>query len=186
MSELRVALIGFGAWTRSAYLPALEYDGRAVVAAVAAPSAKTRQLAREALGSEIAVFDNYEALLKDSSYDAIMIAVPDHQHQAALSAALKTGIPVFYEPPIADTREQVSSMIDCLLAAPQVTYADLELGFNAVIPRAVNLIENKTIGLLQNVTINLQAAWGREQPDLDLCLINRASCWYLDLLLSKT
>ncbi len=43
MTQLKVALIGFGSFARKAYLPALEYDGRAIVTSVAAPSEKTRQ-----------------------------------------------------------------------------------------------------------------------------------------------
>lgn len=182
MTTLRVGLIGFGAWTKMAYLPALQFDGRGIVTAVAASSEKTRLSVHEVLKSKVTVFDNYEALLKESEIDVVMIAVPDRLHQEILSAALQRGIPVFYEPPLADTRQQIPLMIDCLLAARQVTHADLELGLNPVIAHAAGLIQSNRIGLLQNITIELKAAWGRELPGLDLCLINRSTTWYVDIL----
>lgn len=182
MSKLRIGIIGFGSWPKNAYLSALQYDGRAVITSVAAASEKTRRSVHDILGPHIAVFDSYEALLNEGEIDAVMIAVPEKLHQEALTAAIKKGIPVFYEPPIADTREQIAVMIELLLSASQITHANLELGLNPVIAEANNLIAKKTIGFLQNVTLELKANWGREKPGLDLCLINSASCWYVDVI----
>jgi predicted dehydrogenase len=182
MSKIHVGLIGFGAWSRSSYLPALQQDGRAVIAAVSAASENSRKCAQEILGQSITVYKDYHRLLEQSDLDAVMIAVPEKLHQAALSAAIDSGIPIFYEPPIADTREQIPIMIDKLLAARQVTHADLELGFHPAIERAIALIKDSQIGLLQNVTVTLQANWGIEHADSDLCLINRMTCWYVDIL----
>ena len=41
--NLRVGLIGYGSWTRMAYVPALRQDGRARIVSAAAPSAATQQ-----------------------------------------------------------------------------------------------------------------------------------------------
>lgn len=77
-----------------------------------------------------------------------MIAVPDNVHQMALSSALKRKIAVFYEPPISHIRNQIPIMINHLLTAKQVTFANLELGFHPAIAHSVELIKNNTIGLL--------------------------------------
>jgi predicted dehydrogenase len=168
MSKLRVGLIGFGAWVRTAYLPALQYDGRAVITAVTAATEKTRQRAYEILSNDVSVFDSYEALLRYGELDAVMIAMPDDTHQAALSAALERGIPIFYEPPISHLRDQIPVMVNRLLAASQVTFAHLELCFHPGIKRAVALIESDTIGLLQNVTMTLHADW--DVPSIRTCV----------------
>lgn len=181
MSKLRIGLIGFGAWTKNAYLPALKHDGRAIITAVTASSEKTRQSAQQLLGDDVAVYESYEELLREAKPDVVMIAVPDSVHQAALTAAIEAGIPVFYEPPISDTREQIPVMIDRLLHATQVTCAHLELCFHPGIAYAVNLIKNETIGSLYSVTITLNANWGCP-GDADLCLIDRISSWYVALL----
>lgn len=181
MEKLRMGLIGFGSWGKEAYLPALHYDGRAVVTAVTAATEKTRRYAQQALGDAVEVFDSYEELLRRAQIDAVMIAVPDEAHQAALSAAIDSGIAVFYEPPVSHLREQIPVMINRLLAAPQVTFAHLELCFHPGIARAIQLIESDAIGSLQNVTVTLHADWGASK-DSDLCLMNRMSCWYVDVL----
>lgn len=181
MSNLRVGFIGFGSWARNAYLPALQYDGRAIVTAVTASSEKTRRYAKEILGNNVTVFDNYEELLSQPNLDAVMIAVPDNVHQVVLTSAINTGIPVFYEPPISHTRKQIPIMINHLLGAPQVTYAHLELCFHPGIDQAIQLIKHNIIGLLHNVTITLHADWGCPK-DSDLCFMNRMSCWYVDVL----
>ena len=176
-----MGLIGFGSWVREAYLPALQYDGRAIVTAVTAATERTRRYAQEVLGDSVAVYDSYEDLLSQAKLDAVMIAVPDEAHQATLSAAIDSGIAVFYEPPISHLREQIPSMINHLVSAPQITFAHLELCFHPGIARIVQLVETGVIGLLQNVTVTLHANWGTTKNS-DLCLMNRMSCWYVDVL----
>jgi predicted dehydrogenase len=180
MSKIRIGLIGFGSWTKNAYLPALQNNNHAVITAVTALTEKTRQYAHEVLGDEVTVFDNYETLLSQAEIDAVMVAVPDKMHQAVLYAAINADIPVFYEPPIADTRHKMQFMMEELFTAP-LTFANLELGYHPVIDRAIHLINAKTIGLLHNVTITLHADWG-VQGDSDICLMNRMSAWYVDVL----
>ncbi|WP_312692585.1 Gfo/Idh/MocA family protein [Caproiciproducens sp.] len=182
MIPLKIALIGFGNFVRNAYLPSLEYDGRAVVTSVAAPSEKTRQDAVKILGSDVAVFENGMDLLANTKPDAVMIAVPDPLHRQTLETVLKSGIPVFYEPPVAERREEISEIVEQLLHARQITHANLELGYHAAVRRVAAMVKEGTIGSLQNVTVDLQANWGGENPGLDTCLINRASCWYVNLL----
>ena len=49
---LNVGLIGYGNWTRMAYIPALQRDGRAHIVSAAAPSAATQQRIGAELGPE--------------------------------------------------------------------------------------------------------------------------------------
>ena len=185
MTPLRIGLIGFGSWVRAAYLPALNYDGRAVITAATAATEKTRRQILEVLGGNVTIFESYETLLSNAQIDAVMIAVPDNIHQTVLSAAIESGVAVFYEPPVSHLRDQIPVMINRLLAAPQVTFAHLELCFHPAVERAVDLIKDNVIGLLHNVNITLHADWGITENS-DLCLMNRMSCWYADVLNSIT
>jgi Predicted dehydrogenases and related proteins len=180
MKKLKIGLIGFGSWTRNAYLPALQLDGRAEISAITAASEQTRKKAKLIFGEKVEIYDHYETLLQNTELDAVMIAVPDAMHQTILMAAIASGIPVFYEPPIAITREQLPAMIEQLLRARQVTFADLELGFHPMIMKAIEMIKNKKIGNLHNVTISLNANWGNTVSDM--CLIDRMTCWYVEVL----
>lgn len=178
---LKIGLIGFGAWVRSAHLPALQRDGRGRVVAVAAASEKTREYARSVLGEEIAVFESWDELLCKAQVDAVMVAVPDELHQAALTAALEAGVPVFYEPPVSHRREQIPVVLQKLLTAKQVTFAHIELCYHPIIARAAELIRGGEIGLLQSAVITLNANWGCTKES-DICLLDRMSCWNVDVL----
>lgn len=179
--EIKIGLIGFGSWVKRAHLPALEYDGRAKITAAAAATEKTRQEIRGILGEDVRLFESFGELLEKSDADAVMIAVPDEVHEEALSAAIASGKAVFYEPPVSIRRNRIPIIVHSLLSAPQVTCANLELGFHPGFARAADMIKDGEIGALQKVTITLHAGWGSAAGS-DVCLINRMSCWYVDVL----
>ncbi|MSP11527.1 MAG: Gfo/Idh/MocA family oxidoreductase [Chloroflexi bacterium] len=181
MSAIRLGLIGYGNWTREAIVPALRRDGRTRIISAAAPSANTRQRLQQDLGSDVTVFNGFEALLQGPEVDAIMIVVPDTVHAQALTAVLDAGLPAFYEPPVAATRQQIRPMLQRLLTAPQITHADLELTFIPAILRARDLIREGVIGRVQTATVRLQAGWG-VSPHSDLCIIDSLTPWYVGAL----
>ncbi len=179
--DLRVGLVGYGAWTRSAYLPALRRDGRAHVAAVVARSEASREAAKAECGAGVHLAARLEDLPDAADLDALMIAVPDAMHEPVLRSAFAGRAAVLYEPPLTDRRASVAPMVQRLLACPQVTYADLELGFIPAVARAAELAGQGTLGLVQTIAIELRADWG-PVPDYDLCNIHHLSTWYVDVL----
>jgi predicted dehydrogenase len=179
--ELRIGLIGYGSWTRAAYLPALRRDGRAHIAAVVARSEATRQIARAELGPDVLLPARLEDVPAGAALDAVMLAVPDAMHEAVLSVALEGRAAILYEPPITDRRAHIEPMLARLLASPLVTYADLELAFIPAVSRAAELVAGGDLGAVQTVSIQLQADWG-PIPHYDLCNINHLSTWYADVL----
>ena len=69
MGAIRLGLIGLGAWAREAYVPVLKELADVDVCAVAAKSEATRTFAREQFGDDIALYDNYAALLQDKNVE---------------------------------------------------------------------------------------------------------------------
>ncbi len=181
MSNIRIGIIGYGSWTRNAYIPALNRDGRADIISVAAPSHDTRQVISNELGANINVYGGIESMLKGPEIDALMIAVPDSMHEHTLSAALESGTAVFYEPPISDSLKRIIPMLGSLLNTDQVTFADLELGLIPAVSRASELIRANAIGEIQTAKIRLQSGWG-PVPNYDLCNFNHLCTWYVDVL----
>lgn len=179
--ELRVGLIGYGGWTRMAYVPALGRDGRARIVSAAAPSAGTQERIRSELGSDVAVFANAEDLLSGPQVDAVFIAVSDAAHEEALAAALDAETPMFYEPPLSNKRRRIRPMVARLLAAPQVTHADLEIGFIPVFVEAARRVRNGLIGQVHSAAVRLQSNWGAD-PEADLSTLNHIAPWYVDTL----
>ena len=181
MSEIRIGLIGFGAWTRSAYVPALRLDGRATVTAVAAPSAVTRDRALAELGPKVAVFPSAPELLAAADLDAVTVAVPDLAHEAVLAEALASGLPLLFEPPVASDRPGVERMLGALRTAPQLVHPDLELSYLPVVACLRDTLDAGAIGQPQTAHIRLQAGWGHP-PRHELSVVHMLAGWYLDLL----
>ncbi len=178
---LRIGLIGYGNWTRMAYLPALHRDGRAQIVSAAAPSAATQQRIASELGPKISVFSNSAALLEGPPVDAVFVAVSDAAHEEALTAALDAGVPIFYEPPLSNRRQRIRPMVARLLDAPQVTHADLEIGFIPVFIEAVRRVRDGVIGQVHTASVRLQSSWGAD-PEADLSTLNHIAPWYVDTL----
>ncbi len=179
--NLRVGLIGYGNWARMAYVLALRRDGRAQVVSAAAPSAATQERIGAELGREVAVFSSAENLLNGPPVDAVFIAVPDDVHEEALSAALDAGVAIFYEPPLANERQRIRPMLIRLLEAPQVTHADVEIGFIPVFAEAARRVQSGQLGQVRTARIHLQSNWGAN-PASDLCTLNHLAPWYVDAL----
>ncbi len=185
---IRIGIIGYGSWVKNAYIPALKHDGRGEIVAISARSQTTLNSIEKTFGSSVEIFSDFRDLLKSEKIDAVMIAVPDAMHAEMITAALNSGKPVFYEPPIAHTRRLMPELIRRLVAAPQITHADLELALVPVIAAASKLIKEKVIGNVQSAGIRLQSNWGPD-PDQDINNIHRLSVWYahvLNVLLDAT
>ena len=180
MSKIRIGLIGYGKWVREAYLPALQCDGRGVIVSVAAPSEPTRKLIKTNLGPDVSVFDDFGKLFNGPQIDALFIAVPDTFHQSTLTAAIDSGLPVLYEPPVSNKRQNILPMIKRLLDAPQITHADTELIYIPIVDRAAELIKNNALGTIQTANIYLQSSWG-PKPGFEISNINHMSTWYVNI-----
>ena len=179
--DLQVGLIGYGSWTRMAYIPALQRDGRAQIVSAAAPSAATQQRIASELGPDVSVFANAADLLSGPPVDAAFIAVSDAAHEEALTAALDAGVPMFYEPPLANQRQRIRPMVTKLLNAPQVTHADLEIGFIPVFIEAARRVREGVVGQVHSASVRLQSSWGAD-PEADLSTLNHIAPWYVDTL----
>ncbi len=179
--NVRVGLIGFGGWTRTAYVPALQRDGRAQIISAAAPSEATQQRIRSELGTGVGVYASAAELLTGPPIDAVFVAVTDTAHEEAIGAALDAGVHVFYEPPLANERQRIRPMVKRLLDAPQVTHADLEIGFIPAFVEAVRRVRSGILGQPRTVSVRLQCSWGAN-PEADLSTLNHIAPWYVDTL----
>lgn len=179
MSGIRVGLIGYGGWTRLAFVPALRQHDRVRIVSAAAFSKASQERIREELAPDVQVYGGYEALLNGPEVDAVMMAIPDSIHEAAMNAVLDAGVAAYYEPPLADSPDGIRKMLKRLLATDQVTHGDLEIGFATVVHRGAELLRQGAVGAPQAVHLRLRSDWaGFGGPDL--CLAHHLGPWYVD------
>src|SRR3954470_426157 len=109
-ARLRVALFGAGLIGQAAHAHTLwEEQERFDFVAVAAPSAAVRTAVAARYGVATTCATLEEALALD--LDAVVIAVPDPAHRAAVLTALGAGVHVFCEKPLAVSLAEVDEML---------------------------------------------------------------------------
>ena len=180
-NPLRIGLAGYGNWAREAYVPALRADGRGKVVAASAPSQATRQRIREELGSRVRIYPHFEAMLAAGGLDGVLMALPEAVHEPGLLAAIGSGIPFFYEPPVSHRRDRIAPVLEALLGATQIQQADLELRFLPVVAAAAQRLAEGAIGEPQTARIRMNGNWNA-RPGAGLSLPLVLAPWYVDVL----
>ncbi|AJE33005.1 putative glucose-fructose oxidoreductase [Corynebacterium humireducens NBRC 106098 = DSM 45392] len=108
-SPVRFAVVGVGQITQQAFLPALRsLDDVELVAAVTGSPEKAA-----ALGDDVRVYDYeyYDQMLADGSVDAVYVATPVFRHREFAEPALRAGVHVLLEKPMATSVEDCEAMI---------------------------------------------------------------------------
>lgn len=96
---MRVAFIGSGGRLRDIYLPIIRATGRYRAVGFTTRSQKSAQRFESQTG--IPSFQSAGELVLQAKPDFLIVAVPDRQNEATVSALLELGVPVLAETPLA-------------------------------------------------------------------------------------
>lgn len=105
---MRVGILGYGR-AGSTHFDACEAAADVTVAAVFDPAPAARQAARER-GAR--AYANAGALLHDEALDAVIIAAPPADHLPLALQALRAGLPVLSEKPLATSAAAAANLFD--------------------------------------------------------------------------
>jgi predicted dehydrogenase len=109
-APMRIAVIGAGAVTQIAHLPALAArDDVQLVGICDIDRGKARALAARFRVGDI--FDDIEECLQVTRPEAVVIATPNHLHEIHIETALSAGVAVLCERPLALTSEGVERVL---------------------------------------------------------------------------
>lgn len=146
--SLKIGVIGVGQRAQIATLAAA--NGAEVVAA-ADPSEGGRAYARELFGDDARLYEDNRQLVEDGSVDAVMVFTPDHLHTGPVLDALRAGLAVFVEKPLAISIEDC----DEILATARETGSRLYVGHNMrhapVVREMKRLVDEGAIGRVQTI-----------------------------------
>jgi predicted dehydrogenase/threonine dehydrogenase-like Zn-dependent dehydrogenase len=110
--RIRIAVLGAGAFARSAHLPNLQsLKDRFTLQAVVTRSGHTAAAVGKQFGASYCSTD-FDAVLNDPDVDAVIIATRHHQHGAMALAALQAGKHVLVEKPLVLTTEELVALDD--------------------------------------------------------------------------
>ena len=179
MALLRIGLIGFGAWAREAYVPALLEDPDVEVVAVAARSEQTHDAARDVLGSKLQHHTDYRRMLAEADVEAVMIGVPSEASPAAALAAVEAGVHVFVEPPLAQG-ETTDRLLPAASQGDDVFHVDLEGRYLPAVDAVRDVVHREGFGTLNAVTVELDNNWANEWGNPGM--VTGLSTWYVDFM----
>jgi predicted dehydrogenase len=121
---IRAAIVGMGWWGRTLVEAVADSDQIRCVAGATRTVSPEVQAFSEA--QHLRLVDSYDALLSDTSIDAVVLATPHSLHAAQTIAAAKVGKHVFCEKPFALHKADAEAAV----AATQHAGVTLGLGYN--------------------------------------------------------
>lgn len=148
---IRYGIIGTGmmGWEHMRNL-ALIPEAR--VTAVADPDPGSRDVARATV-PEATVFDDYRALLREASLDAVVVASPNHTHTAVLRDVFATELHVLVEKPLCTTLDDCHWLLEQAPRHRGLVWVGLEYRFVPTITRLIEVVRGGAIGRLRMLAI---------------------------------
>jgi len=146
--QVRYAVVGLGHITQVALLPGFAHAKRNSVlqAFVSGDAAKMRTLGRKYGITELHGYSGYESLLESGSIDAVYIGLPNDMHFDYVKPALRAGVHVLCEKPLAPTEAECSELVQ--LAADERTklMTAYRLHFERINVEVLQLVRSGRIG----------------------------------------
>ena len=153
-------MVGTSGWAEFMYLKNLQGFHHGEIVALAARN----QTRLEELGRQYAIkqlFTSWQELIASGEIDAIIVATPDQNHHEVTMAALKAGIHVMCEKPLAMNSEDAGEMLDLaqnsgLINNVMFTWRNLPMH-----RKVKDLIEAGTVGQVYHFDIRFIMGWAR-------------------------
>ena len=153
--SLKFALLGAGWFGRTGHLCNLVKLEDVEVVAACSKSQSDLAAARDIAGRTLQVFDDWQHVLEIEEVDAVIVALPNHQHHAAAVAALEAGKHVLCEKPLGLNLLQCDDIIDAAEAAGKVLQIGHEMRFQRLYSEMKRMIGEGAVG-------DPQLMWCRE------------------------
>lgn len=156
--KIRIAVLGAGAFARSAHLPNLKSMGdRFILQAVATRTGHSAAAIAKQFGASYCTTD-FEEVLGDPAVDAVIISTRHNQHGSMALAAMKAGKHVLVEKPLALTAVELLALDNFIQSNQDRPLPVLLTGYNRRFSpyarRLAELIEKRTAPFIINYRMN--------------------------------
>ena len=150
-SPVRYAVVGFGHIAQVAVLPAFAHARRnsVLAALVSSDPEKRRALSERYDVPEAVDYAAYDRLLAGGSIDAVYVAVPNARHCEFALAALRAGVHVLCEKPLAVNERECELLIEASRQRGAKLMAAYRLHFDAASTHAMEIARSGELGELR-------------------------------------
>ena len=140
-------------------------------------------------GHDPHVFASHVDLLKrERSLDAVVIAVPNHRHHDVLGDAMRTGLPILCEKPLAVTREEAWNLVALGRMGGGPVWIAMEHRYMPPIAALIDGVRDGTLGRLHTLSIRehrfplheKSGNWNRRQVSSGGTMVE--ACCHFDLM----
>lgn len=156
MGKYRTAVVGMG-YIGTAHIEALQRIGMPVCA-ISDINVKACEAIAEKYGIK-EVYGNYQDMFDKENLDAVHICTPNHMHYEIAVAALKKGIHVFCEKPLALTCEQSRELVALAKQAGVVTAINYNYRYYPAVQHARGMVKAEKIGKVNIIIGNYLQDW---------------------------
>jgi predicted dehydrogenase len=191
--KIRYAVVGLGHIAQIAVLPAFAHakQNSELTALVTDDPRKAKQLGKKYCVPATYSYDAYDQCLKSGEIDAVYIALPNSMHHAYAVSALRAGVHVLCEKPLAIDETQCLAMIDAAAETGAKLMTAYRLHFDKANLRAVEIVRSGKLGnprffasslglQVQRENIRLSRALGGGLWDLGVYCVNAARYLFRD------
>jgi predicted dehydrogenase len=158
--KIRYAVVGLGHIAQAAALPAFAHarQNSELAALVTGDPEKARRISRKYCIEAVYSYKDYEQCLTSGAIDAVYIALPNNMHRDYSVAALKAGIHVLCEKPMALDEKQCADMISAAAKSGSKLMIAYRLHFNRANLKAVRILQSGKLGAprIFNSTFTMQ------------------------------
>lgn len=110
---VRYAVVGAGWIAQEAFLPAIRHTGNSTVAALVTGDPEKAAVLKKKYGIDLSYgYEEYDRLLTSGAIDAVYLALPNTMHREFAIRALRAGIHVLCEKPMAPSEDDCRAMND--------------------------------------------------------------------------
>ncbi len=109
--------------------------------------------------TKVRTYSDFRRLLDDGEIDALLVSTPDHTHAHPTLRALREGIPVYTEKPLAHTVEEHHAIRAAASAAKVPTQMGTQIHAGDNYRRVVELLRAGAIGDVTEVHVFMGKAW---------------------------
>jgi predicted dehydrogenase len=105
-------------------------------------------------------YTDFRRMLDRTDLDAVVIATPDHTHAVAAVAALRRGLHVYCEKPLARTISESRAITETARRHRRVTQIGTQIHAGSNYRRVVELVQSGAIGTVDEVHVWVAASYG--------------------------
>lgn len=143
---INIGLLGAGWFGREAHLKNLLKLPGVNVVAVSSRSDESREAAKQLVGDQLLVFEDWRDVLQVQSLDAVIVALTNDQHHAAAMAAFAAGKHVLCEKPLGLSIAECDSIIAAAESAGKVLQVGHEMRHQQLYQRMKTMVDAGDVG----------------------------------------